>query len=170
MVERQTHSHEGEIAVFLLGMTINRPWRPDHWLPAFRAMPAMLGELYTNKAQSEGGEEEWLGFMGARSLFGARGPTVIQYWRSTDDIYRYAGMTDRVHRPAWLEFYRQAKAHPDSVGVWHETYAVPADGHESIYYATPSMGLGAVTSLVPVRRRGDTARERLGSEVRATTA
>lgn len=165
MGERLTHAHEGEIAVFLIGMTINRPWRPDQWMPTFTAMPKMLRELYANKARAEEGQEEWLGFMGGRTLVGGRGPTVVQYWRSAEDIYSYASNSDRIHRPAWLEFYRRAKQHPGSVGIWHETFAVPADGHESIYMDAPAMGLGAVSGLVPVRRRGDTARQRVGSKV-----
>ncbi|MDE9367834.1 DUF4188 domain-containing protein [Luteipulveratus sp. YIM 133132] len=166
MVERLTHSHDGELAVLLIGMTVNRPWRPDQWLPVARAMPRMITELYANKAAAERGEQEWLGFLGARSLVGGRGPTVVQYWRSAEDIYRYAGDVGREHRPAWKAFYERARRHPDAVGVWHETYAVPAGGHESIYFGTPPMGLGAVTGLVPVRRRGETARERISSRVR----
>lgn len=167
MADRLTHAHEGDLAVFLIGMTINRPWRPDHWLPTFRAMPGMMTELYANRTAAERGEQEWLGFMGGRTLIGSRGPTLVQYWRSVHDIYAYAGADERAHRPAWLEFYRTARRHEGSVGVWHETYAVRADGHESVYYGTGPIGLGAVTGVVPVRRRGGTARERLGSRVRA---
>ena len=35
---RFTHRHSGDLVVFLIGMRINRPWRPDLWLPAFIAM------------------------------------------------------------------------------------------------------------------------------------
>jgi hypothetical protein len=31
---RMTHRHDGEVVVFLVGMTINKPWRPDLWWPA----------------------------------------------------------------------------------------------------------------------------------------
>jgi hypothetical protein len=42
---RMTHDYDGELVVFLIGMRINKPWRPDLWLPVFGAMPAMLAEL-----------------------------------------------------------------------------------------------------------------------------
>ena len=42
---RMTHDHDGELVVFLIGMRINRWWRPDLWLPVFNAMPPMLAEL-----------------------------------------------------------------------------------------------------------------------------
>jgi hypothetical protein len=43
--ERVTAEIEGDFVVFLIGMRINKPWRPDKWLPAFLAMPRMLKEL-----------------------------------------------------------------------------------------------------------------------------
>ena len=49
---RQSHDHEGDLAVFLIGMRVNHPWRPDLWAPVFRAMPRMLTELYASKAAS----------------------------------------------------------------------------------------------------------------------
>ena len=33
------------LAVFLIGMTVRKPWRLDLWGPAFTAMPRMLREL-----------------------------------------------------------------------------------------------------------------------------
>lgn len=167
MAERMTHGYEGDLAVFLIGMTVNKPWRPDLWAPVFGAMPRMLAELQANKAAAERSEQEWWGFHGARTLMGGRGPTVVQYWRSVEDIYRYAGDTERAHRPAWQEFNTRARRHPGAVGIWHETYAVPTGGHESIYHGTTMFGLGAVAGLVPVRRRGDTARQRLREPVDA---
>lgn len=73
-----THAHEGELVVFNIGMTVRRWWRPDLWLPAFFAMPRMIAELSRNKAAAERGEEEHLGFLGADTLFGAKGPWVVQ--------------------------------------------------------------------------------------------
>ena len=58
---------------------------------------------------------------------------MIQWWRSTEDIYAYASSTDHQHREAWLEFYRRAKAAPKALTIWHETYAVAPGGAESVY-------------------------------------
>ena len=36
---------DGDFVVFLIGMRINKPWKPHKWLPVFRAMPKMIREL-----------------------------------------------------------------------------------------------------------------------------
>lgn len=165
MTGRLTHAHEGPLAVFLIGMTVNKPWRPDVWLPTFRAMTPMLRELHANRAAAARGETPWWGFFHAHTMVGARGPTVVQYWRSAEDVFRYASDPDAEHRPAWREYSRRARQHPDVVGIWHETYAVPAGGHETIYQAVGELGLGRVAGTVPVGRRGERARDRLGRAV-----
>jgi len=35
---RMTHDSHGDLVVFLIGMRINKPWRPDLWLPVFLAV------------------------------------------------------------------------------------------------------------------------------------
>lgn len=160
---RVTHGHQGEIAVFLIGMRFNRPWRVDLWLPVVRAMPRMIRELYAAKASAARGEGTDLGFLDARTVLDGRGVTVVQYWRSVEDVYQYARSSEHEHRPAWRAFNARASRARGAVGIWHETYAVPAGGHESIYVAMPPTGLARATSVVPVARRGETAPERLAS-------
>lgn len=147
---RWTHEHTGELAVFLIGMRINQLRRLDAWLPVFRAMGPMLAEL---------SQDPTSGFLGYRVLLGWRGPTVVQYWRSTEDIYRYAGDGDASHRPAWAAFNRRARNAPGVVGIWHETYSVA--GAESMYVDLPPTGLGAATTLRRVSGRLDRAQDRL---------
>lgn len=154
MVTLTTHQHDGELAVFLIGARVNKLWRPDGWLPAFAAMGPMLRELYRDPAS---------GFLGARTLVGGRGVTVVQYWRSVEDVYRYANDDGHAHRPAWVAFYRRAKRVPGAVGVWHETFRVPDGGHETLYVDMPQFGLARATGVVPAARRGRTARERIAS-------
>lgn len=149
-----THLHEGDLALFLIGLRVNQPWRPDLWLPAMRAMGPMLAELYAARAAAERGETEDPGFLGHRSLVGAGGPTLVQYWRSVEDIYAYAGDQERAHRPAAKAFYERGRRAAGAVGIWHETYAVPAGGHESLYLAMPTTGLAAATGVAPLTGRG----------------
>ena len=163
-----THAHEGDLVVFHIGMTIRKPHRPDLWGPVFFAMPAMLAELEKNRAAHERGEAQDLGFLGAHTLIGASGPWVVQYWKSTEQLYTYAAMPDRAHLPAWRRFHQTARKHPGAVGIWHETYAVPAEGIETLYGNGGIVGLGKATGTVPVRRRGRAARERLGSSLGRT--
>jgi hypothetical protein len=79
---RMTHEYDGELVVFLIGMRINKPWRPDLWLPVFLAMPKMLAELSKDKNS---------GLLGYRLSMGSGGPFVVQYWNSIEKLYAYAG-------------------------------------------------------------------------------
>ena len=162
---RTTHEHDGPIGVFLIGMRFNRLRRPDQWVPVFTAMPKMLTELYRNKAAAARGEAEDLGFLGARTLLGGKGVTVIQYWRSVEDVYRYASAPAYEHRPAWTAFNARARKAQGAVGIWHETYAVPAGAHESVYVGMPVMGIAEATTSVrvPTRKRYARLREAVES-------
>jgi Domain of unknown function (DUF4188) len=149
---RMTHDYDGDLVVFLIGMRINKPWRPDLWLPVFNAMPGMLAELSKDKDS---------GLLGYRLTIGAGGPLVVQYWSSHEKLYAYASERNAAHRPAWAAFNRRARKAPGTVGIWHETYLV--ERAETIYAGMPVSGLAAATSAVPVARRGETAAERLGA-------
>ena len=48
------------------------------------------------------------------------------------------------------------------MGIWHETYLVPAGAYDSVYNNMPPVGLGAVTKLVPAAGRRATAAGRAG--------
>ena len=162
---RTTHAWDGDLVVFHIGMVFRRLHRPDQWMPVFTAMPRMLAELERNRAAAARGEAEDLGFLGATTLFGAKGPTVIQWWRSTEQLYAYASSPDGAHLPAWRAFNQAVRKNPGAVGIWHETYAVPAGSVETIYGGAEKVGLGGIVGTVPVERRGRAARERLGSRV-----
>ena len=153
---RMTHGYDGDLVVFLIGMRINKPWRPDLWLPVFNAMPRMLAELSKDKDS---------GLLGYRLTIGAGGPLLVQYWSSSEKLYGYASERNAAHRPAWAEFNRRARKAPGAVGIWHETYVV--ERAESIYAGMPVSGLPAATSSVPVARRGESAKERLGARTAA---
>ncbi len=152
IASRMTHDYDGELVVFLIGMRINKPWRPGLWLPVFNAMPKMLAELSKDKDS---------GLLGYRLTLGAGGPLVVQYWSSHEKLYAYASERNAAHRPAWAAFNRLARKAPGAVGIWHETYLV--ERAETIYSGMPVSGLAAATSSVPVARRGETAAERLGA-------
>lgn len=162
MTHPVTHAHEGELVVFHIGMTVKAWHRPDLWGPVVTAMPRMIAELGRNRAAADRGEAPDLGFLGAETMIGPSGPWVVQYWKSIDQLYAYASNRDAAHLPAWRAFNRAAHRHPGAVGIWHETYAVPADGIETFYGNGAVVGLGKFTGTVDVLRRGRTARERLG--------
>jgi hypothetical protein len=151
--KRVTAAIEGDFVVFLIGMRINKVWKVWKWLPSFAAMPRMLREL-EQSADS--------GFLGAGQYFGSpRRPMLVQYWRSFEHLETYARSKDAAHWPAWVAFNKRVGSNGD-VGIWHETYLVPAGRYECVYNNMPPIGLGMATSLVPAAGRKATAAARAG--------
>jgi Domain of unknown function (DUF4188) len=150
---RVTAQIDGDFVVFVIGMRINRPLRVHKWLPVFKAMPPMISEL---EADPESG------FLGMQQFVGRRlSPTMMQFWRSFEHLERYARSHDNNHWPAWVEFNKRVGSSGD-VGIWHETYLVPAGSYECIYNNMPPIGLGAVGTIVPAAGRRATAASRSG--------
>ena len=151
---RWTHQipKDGELTVFLIGMRVNRWWRPDAWLPVAAAMGPMLAELSRDPES---------GLLGYRTLLGARGVTLVQYWASPEKLYAYASDPSRAHRPAWAAYNRRLRRGIGAVGIWHETY--PARAAETIYGDMPPTGLGAAVGLRPITSHNARARERLSA-------
>ncbi len=164
-MNRVTHAYDGPLAVFLVGLRIHRPWRLRVLRTALTAMPRMVAELEENRAAAERGEVEHLGYLGSRSTVHLTGTTMIQWWRSVEDVYAYANGAAHVHRPAWLDFHRVAVADPDAVTIWHETYRVEPHGAESVYAGPGPFGLADLAGTVPVGRRGEAARQRMGGRL-----
>jgi hypothetical protein len=155
---RWTHRDDGTgVVVFLIGMRVNRWRRVRAWWPVFTAMPRMLRELYADPAS---------GLLGHRMTLSADGPLVVQYWRDREHLTAYARDPGRGHRPAWQRFNASARASEGAVGIWHETFDVPAGASESIYVDMPLRGLAAATGAAqPERPEGKRPeRERLAKE------
>ena len=137
--------------VFLIGMRINKPWAFWKWVPTAQAMGPMLKSL---------SQDPESGFLGGEPFLSPSGVGLVQYWRSTEDLERFARSPQEPHLKAWKRF-NQAIGKDGSVGIWHETYRVAAGQYEAIYGNMPRFGLAGATSHVPVGQRGETARERL---------
>jgi fumigallin biosynthesis monooxygenase-like protein len=137
--------------VFILGMCVNQPLAFKKWVPTARAMGPMLRELQQNPQKGLLGVEQFLYWPGA---------VLVQYWRSYEDLERFARNPDDPHLPAWRRF-NQTVGSDGSVGVWHETYVVEAGRHEAIYNNMPVFGLAKATEHVPAKGRLETARRRL---------
>lgn len=145
--ERLTVPNDKSIVVFLIGMRVNKWWMIHRWLPVALAMPRMLKEL---RAKPESG------YLGGMFLPGMS----IQYWESSEKLLAYAHDRKGEHYPAWSRFQRTIGT-DGTVGIWHETYAVPAGAFESIYVNMPRFGLGQVFEPVPARGARATAQRRL---------
>lgn len=89
---RHTADIEGDFVVFLIGMRVNQPLKVRRWLPVLLAMPRMIRELERHPET---------GFLGATNGFWPpAGSLAVQYWRSFDDLERYARNPDATHLPA----------------------------------------------------------------------
>jgi hypothetical protein len=150
--KRMAAEMEGEFVVFLIGMRINKPWKPHKWLPVFFAMPKMIKEL---KAHPEAG---FLGYTGL-------GRIIVQYWRSFDHLEAYARSHDQLHWPAWVDFNKKVGGSRGDVGIWHETYLIKPGHYEAIYSGMPPFGLGQAGKLVAASGARERARDRVSGTV-----
>ena len=148
---RFTADTDAPFVVFIIGMRVNKPLAFAKWVPTAMAMGPMLRSLEKDSDS---------GFLGGEPFLYSGGVGLIQYWRSTEDLERFARSPQETHLKAWQRF-NKAIGKDGSVGIWHETYQVAAGAYEAIYANMPPFGLAAVTSHVPVGKRGETARERL---------
>ena len=86
---------------------------------------------------------------------------LVQYWRSFEDLERFARAPQGSHLKAWRDFNRRIRNN-GAVGIFHETYRVPATAIETVYGNMPVFGLAEATSHVPVRAGRHSAAARLG--------
>jgi hypothetical protein len=138
--------------VFIIGMRVNRPLAFRKWVPTAMAMGPMLRELQSNPQK---------GFLGAEQFFYWPGAALVQYWRSFEDLERFARNPNDPHLPAWQRFNKVVKS-DGSVGIWHESYLVEAGNYEVIYNNMPVFGLARATEHVHAVGSLETARRRLG--------
>ncbi|MBI5104573.1 MAG: DUF4188 domain-containing protein, partial [Solirubrobacterales bacterium] len=146
---------DGDFVVFLIGMRINKLRKVREWWPVFVAMPKMIKEL---EAHPE------TGFLGHRQCWSSPiAPTMVQYWRSFEDLERFARSPEFAHLDPWKAF-RALTADDGDVGIWHETYKVRAGEYEAIYGNMPLTGLAAAGEHATL---GSTSRasERIGAAV-----
>ena len=148
---RHTADIEGKFIVFLIGMRINTRWKIRRWWPVFRAMRPMIRELSRDPAS---------GLLGVTKGMLGGGPALVQYWRSFDDLERFARDPEAHHLPAWRSFNQQIRASGD-VGIWHETYRVRAGEYEAIYNNMPRLGLASAGDRQPLEPKS-TAAQRIG--------
>ncbi len=151
---RLTAQTDEPFVVFLIGMRINKFFAFRKWIAVAKAMGPMLRTLYQHPEK---------GFLGAQGFFNLRGPVLIQYWRSFEDLETFARDKSDPHLSAWRRFNKSIGS-DGSVGIWHETYLVEPGKYEALYGNMPVFGLAAATKHGPAIGRRETARRRLGGE------
>jgi Domain of unknown function (DUF4188) len=151
---RFTAQTDEPFVVFLIGMRVNKFFAFRRWIATAMAMGPMLRTLYQHPEK---------GFLGAQTFFFWRGIVTVQYWRSFDDLEKFARDKNDPHQESWRKFNKTIGA-DGSVGIFHETYLVEAGKYEALYGNMPVFGLAAATKHVPAVGKRETARRRLGGE------
>ena len=157
---RFTARIEGDFVVFMIGMRVNRFWKLHKWIPVARAMSPMLRTLVQNPEK---------GLLGLRAGWMGKGPVLVQYWRTFDDLDRFARNPTDPHLSAWRAFNHAIRASGD-VGIWHETYKVRAGDYECVYGNMPRVGLAKAGEHLPAKSVGETASRRIGAATEDTPA
>lgn len=151
---RFTARIEGDFVVFVIGMRINKLWKIHRWAPVAAAMGPMLRELFTHPEK---------GLLAVQTGWAGRTITLVQHWRSFEQLEAFARDRDDPHLEAWRAFNRAIGTSGD-VGVFHETYRVAAGAYEAVYSNMPVQGLAVAGEHLPVAKRGDTARARITAD------
>jgi hypothetical protein len=151
MPGRYTAQMNGSFVVFIIGMRINKLLSINKWLPVVNAMNPMLQELYRNKE---------LGFLDASFHLSWRGVSLIQYWRSFEQLEDFSRTSD-THQSIWKK-YNKHIGKSGVVGIYHETYLIDENKYECIYNNMPVFGLGKAGEHIPAQGKHETAKKRLG--------
>jgi hypothetical protein len=157
-IERRVAAERsGEFVVFHIGVRINAFWKLHRWLPIVLIAPRMVRELVADPDT---------GLLGGRTVVGpgVRNIGFVQYWDSFEALREYARDSDRLHFPAWQEYYEDGTKEDAAVGIWHETYVVDPDEYETVYNNMPPHGLAACegVDIVPASDQRNTAAGRMG--------
>jgi hypothetical protein len=146
-VGRKTVPNSRDIVVFLIGARINKWWLLPLALPILIKMGAMQRELLRDPES---------GLLGIQNL----GRASLMYFRSTEELFRYAGDKTKEHQPASKRYFQKIFRN-EAIGIWHETYFVPAGNYECIYTNMPLFGLGKTAPLVDATHDLATAEARM---------
>ena len=153
---RWTAEIEGDFVVFIIGARVNSRWQ------LFRAIADLGGRRGMQHMLKYLSQHPEKGFLGYQTL----GLANVQYWRSFEHLEAYARARDSKHYPAWTRFNKSVGSNGD-VGIWHETYRVPAGSYETVYNNMPDYGLGKAAKLVPAAGYRETAAGRIGAVAHA---
>ncbi len=115
-----------DVVVFIIGLRINRLRSVRQWLPTVQRWDRCYKSVMKTMSV----------LISHESLVGWRSVTLIQYWRSTEELMAYAHGSR--HLTAWKRFNQKART-SEAVGIFHETFEV--SNYESMYVNLPTRGL-----------------------------
>ena len=146
---RMTAEIDGDFVVFLIGARFNNKLelaRSIVDLGGRRGMKHMLDYLVARP------EKGLLAYeMGI--------PTIVQYWRSFEQLEAFAKDQDDPHLAVWRQYWRR-DGKSGAPGISAQTYLVKAGNYEAVYGNMPPHGLGKAGRLLPATE-SSTARARV---------
>ncbi|KHO01483.1 uncharacterized protein MAM_00484 [Metarhizium album ARSEF 1941] len=125
------------LVVFNLGAQFNHP--RGRMCPHSREMADKFAEMNHNLLE----RRDELGLISITDWVGCRPGTAdtlltSYYFRDVESIHKFAH--EELHRGAW-DWYNSVR--PDHIGIFHETFVVPAHSYETIYANCKPLMLGA---------------------------
>lgn len=146
---------EEPFIMLILGIRVNDFRLFWKWIPTALYSLPMLYTLIRHRAA---------GFLGGQATYFWPGIGLIQYWRTFEDLERFARSKEHPHFGAW-RWYNKAIGTKGSVGLWHEVFLVKPLCHETVYENMPLFGMAAATKPIPVTEQHKTiSRLRLGEK------
>ncbi|KAJ9503970.1 hypothetical protein LTR99_006106 [Exophiala xenobiotica] len=146
-------SSSEKVVVFMLGFKSNHPLGifAPHVKTVGDLFSKMIGELDNSKASGPADSDS--GYYGgsawtSQDKNGATENLILSYWRSTEDVHRYA--YGPLHRQTW-DWWNKHIKEVDHIGINHEIFEVEKRHWEAIYVNFQPTLLGATTYL----RKGD---------------
>ena len=149
---RWTAELDGDFVVFLIGAMVHDPVAAPEATRLLMAMAEMLDEVEADPSH---------GLLGYTRHGEPGHGLIVQYWRSFDDLERYARNPGARHAPVWRAWNRLAADERSGAGIWHETFKVAAGDYEAVYQNVPVMGLQNAGRPLTVTEARDSARARL---------
>ena len=149
---RWTAELDGDFVVFLIGAMVHDPVAAPEAARLLMAMAEMLDEVEADPSH---------GLLGYTRHGEPGHGLIVQYWRSFDDLERYARNPGARHAPVWRAWNRLAADERSGAGIWHETFKVAEGDYEAVYQNVPVMGLQNAGRPLTVTEARDSARARL---------
>lgn len=130
---------EDGMVIYINGIRLNRLRGLPQYLMANWKVAKMFKRLAADPDS---------GFLGYElALMGPRHGAAIQYWRSLDDLRRFASDREDMHVPAWQWFNR---VDDGSIGFWSELYVIGLEDYETFFRNVEGVGLSRFGDLVPM--------------------
>ena len=126
------------VVVFLVGGHSTNLLAVRHWFWIARTFIAMLRCLSGHPHA---------GYLGGHTLFRLFTFSVVlqSYWRSVDDLERFAHAKDEPHLQPWSQCVERVATNA-ALSIWHETYLIEPGKHEGVPRGMFPFGLAATQS------------------------